>query len=1456
MTFTPDTWTARMTRSLHKARILALATLSMSALAAASFGGCASPDTIDRVQPNLLDKSMFSGEWYLLDTVVKAPFASAYAFKGVQSDLLRGTWEIEQDYLYFYRTYEFVDGVESQGIKSDTDTPLLDEDGNPVTFQKQLPDGTTVTATRYVFRSSPLARFPISEHVDVRRSYNTLTGEESNVIVEDSDEKFWWERKSMRVDFGKDSGGSQARISGQFSLGSVYEGEVGPDEIKLRVLEGGDYIDFVVKAWLTAPSVYFSGFGWVPTCLFYPWYTGGYYECNTEELQIRTAFMRVPQENSYQPFDYNDQMLGKFGFFRAERADYDTYYGITYKDAARQIQRFRIWDEYVTGADGRLDYSQMTPKPIVYYLSPDYPRELVPGALDLADQWNQPFVETVRALKDPSFNGRMFVLCENTTAEAEAARAADPNALIAETDPSICKDMDKPRYLGDLRYNMLVSVNEPTQVGLYGYGPAHSDPLTGETVVAYAWMYTANIRQGAQTAMDMIEYEAGVQSFRDITQAGNITQKIKAGTIQHNQNGPRSLTMEQALTAASTVMEPGVAETLSTVGLPSTDTNLAQAALARLDGTTEYDALLWKNAEMAAVAGLPVENLDKVEDPDGFLRSIVHPTSMATEDFILWKQQQDVSLGRQAICMGEQFDDTFRGLGLEYKSEYDKAVCDGLAGATDLTFDFSAFNEPGASCASSDSVCTGKQVCTALEQGEVSGKYCMTPCNVGDLLDQLRKQIRQVNAIDPGDYWDPNALYSDVKDDRVRRSQLAVREIIEQVRDRIFIETQDRMWSTVALHEVGHNMGLRHNFASSTDALNYFPDYWALKGFVGSDGQYHAKNLWQRDTNDQVVSRIREYQQNSVMEYGSGFNARYRGLGAYDHAAIHFGYGGLLHVFAQPPDMAELEAEGYLSEPEDDDPSNYPVTNVGRELPLARAFRKIHHTNYPNVFGSVAAMEDRTMVPWQDLIATGADGQPKECSFLDNAYKSSVCGESGSYCQAFPTGFFCTKPGMVEVPYRFCSDEYNSASPTCQTRDEGADGFEIVMNSMDDYEAYWPFVAYKRDSDLFDPAGTYYSWVFGQELQWRKHFEHWAYNYARYNRDGWWEKKFGVPWHMDVNGGLGDTLAAQEIFTKMANIFGRPSDAYYAWNVQDGQYEPAVGNGKNQYCNFIQIREDVGGRPIYPGYDFDGYLYTPARAGTFYDRLIALQVMTYPQMIFVRGADTTSSIQRFRLNFADVWPQRMQNLFSSLLTSEPVGMGWCLEHEGGPAPTLANGCAGSGTPVRIKERKWFGTPEELDAYYANCEPVQPEPEYSFPTTQFRLPALAMLYGITWMSRNFDRTFVDRTRLWLKGDGSEVAMGPDFEVVEYADPLSGKIYRAAYDPAETDPFAKLTPREMVPDAAVEPHGNLYWPSARLLALANQRKPEALGDNYHFSELQQLVGRLEIIRGLYRRFDFDF
>ena len=51
-------------------------------------------------------------------------------------------------------------------------------------------------------------------------------------------------------------------------------------------------MDWVTKYMMPAPAMY-AGYGCVPACLFYAWYMGAYYECDVEEIHIRTSMKRA-----------------------------------------------------------------------------------------------------------------------------------------------------------------------------------------------------------------------------------------------------------------------------------------------------------------------------------------------------------------------------------------------------------------------------------------------------------------------------------------------------------------------------------------------------------------------------------------------------------------------------------------------------------------------------------------------------------------------------------------------------------------------------------------------------------------------------------------------------------------------------------------------------------------------------------------------------------------------------------------------------------------------------------------------------------------------------------------------------------------------------------------------------------------------------------------------------------
>ncbi len=1499
-----------------RTRIFGSSWLAVVLVVAAGLAGCAADlGPIDRTQHNIVKKDDILGqEFYYRLTVLKAPYSSAYSIIGDQGRLERGVFEIREDHLVFLRTYEWIEGSEQIAARPDTDTVLKDEDGNPVT-RLVCVDGANrhigpehcddpIEAVVYVYRGAPIETFPISSHFDIVREYNPSTGEKTNVTSENSADRMWYERDYMRVDW---SPGALQNFSRLMLMGlrteyadlfnptvaqddmfnyesdptrvagfSVYKGEADEPRYQPRMVFTEDaeteqrlhYMDFVSHWVVQAPTIYYEFWDEdIPLCWFFPWASGGVFECTTEELTVRASFLAVDPDNGFVSHDYDDNKLEKFGFYRAERQEFDREFGSTYGAVIRKAFLHPIWQ---TGreADGTIiPEEEREPKPIVYYLSERYPRELVDEAIELSRQWSEPFEDVISYYKGES--PRMFIVCENNNDDARAAFAAgasfmDPADASAGTHRMavayhgieempgynpLCLDMEEVKYNGDLRYHQLHAVVEPQMGGLLGFGPPSADPLTGEIINANAYNYTGLLRQYANRIMDAIEQMAGVMSLQDYMSGRHIAKEMRELRVPVDTDDPPRRTTMEAVGMGS-IIDDDVRNSLQTHGIELSDTNWARARMGILsqDPTMER-SLIDQNIRLlfrdpALAIGGPLQ--DNMASKMSLKNWANHAGFKRQQDFRLEASNRGIDLAGFA-------DPGIADVVEDFRTRFDTQVCEAFADRPDLIFDYNEFSEvmpdwrrdvnrsdgqcsePGArdadgyECASA--FINGRQgsywvrecpergvtnargwTCQYVDQGEFAGDYWVNTCTTEKLLDQIRARIREDEFTNPYAHWPPHALWTDSRVPEVAHTQLEIRAMLSELRAEFVSELYEALFLAVAIHEVGHNLGLRHNFTGSTDALNYPKEFWYRKAGVTSeqaargasvfeDGVYVASSShpdfeWGRETREQSLLGLRGLQSASVMDYGGKFNSEFLGVGHYDRAAIKFGYGKLVEVFEEAPDLDPYMV--YLESPTYDYPSTRPL-RYSKGDTMEDIFRRVHYTQLPNTFGSsndaIEAMYARRDVRYDEVAA-----------------------------------------GERTVPYRFCEYDRVGSDPWCWPRSTGADPFEIVVNALDDHETFdWFFRGYYHGSVLFWPDDYYYSvrstfYLAKLQYQW------WALNLAHYNHNDWWQNGPGrgagpngedLPWDEDPSGGLAGKLAAYESYGALAAAFGRPVPGYYGYNRRTGHFEHVMDYNPDNLTNVFRLFEDDGARPMYAGWSNEGYGIYPVRAGSIYERLAAFEVLTDPTSYF-KGVDMSSDVRRYRLSFYTLFPDETLNLLGGVLTGQTEGYGLCIRVND------------SGNMTSMNRRHYLAG---LD-----CEPgeipLTPEPsDYIFPTTKYRLPMLAAYYGMSLMITDYDRRFMDVTRVFLAGHGTELEFAEGTEVANFECPFSGKIYVAAktgmnneFDPAYYLVTEAARELDRYRD---EDTGEIRW--------------DALRNDYERSRLEFLTGKLELIRSMHTLYE---
>ncbi len=291
----------------------------------------------------------------------------------------------------------------------------------------------------------------------------------------------------------------------------------------------------------------------------------------------------------------------------------------------------------------------------------------------------------------------------------------------------------------------------------------------------------------------------------------------------------------------------------------------------------------------------------------------------------------------------------------------------------------------------------------------------------------------------------------------------------QQLRKDIFL--------AVTLHEVGHNMGLRHNFRASFDALNYFPQYWELRSaaaanpaakkfagidvstktaigvpYTGTDCNLAGRQGTMRPryvdcpggatSVDEVMGNVREYQYSSVMDYGAEFNSDLNGP----------------RPLRQGGDEVQLRGRRLRRGLPDGEAGQQQPASVGVAVRLPELVRL-----------PVAAQPGQHRPPGHPVHHLPAAVQRRRRRGIDKRvdvpYSDITPGGPGGYVLSDTLA-------RPMVPYYFCSDEF-VGNLTCQRFDSGADAFEQAQDLVSRYKNFYLLNNFKRDRYTFHTSLSY-----------------------------------------------------------------------------------------------------------------------------------------------------------------------------------------------------------------------------------------------------------------------------------------------------------------------------------------------------------------------------------------------
>ncbi|WP_438014362.1 hypothetical protein WMF18_26040 [Sorangium sp. So ce315] len=1331
--------------------------------------GCAEERAeINQVQANALAKSFFVGanlqsmeddpEFWARTTVIDVGygasqdglFSSSYA----QADVARIKWVIQEDLLIGRLTYERVNDTDGKGAGAATD------------------DGVVAAA------------YKIVSHFDIRRDYNPATGEESNVIVENTTDRPWYEREYMRVDWSKNLNVDSYDFD-TLSLLGVYGG-VQYEPLSYTINDPGHpdaphfdpdegYFDVTNKAFAVPQLIDLSHLGWgidrFPACMLDADFSGGTApigSCNPIEITLRQSFRRVV-DRDYEPAEWDGYRFQAYGPFLRERLGYARNYGMSDAKWHRMISRYNLWErshyyadpeamtgeipcftpettpfgadphrdddengtedecEAVTeatiegakvGSGSRCDtfkqrctlpYQRRKAVPQPWYVTSNSHPDYFDATDWAAHEWDV-------ALRSAVVTAR-YVECTRTSGDAAGCSAelpvydgqmddnADAIALAREVDA--CRrgkahaGQDCSALADEIGARRgyapgVVALAKMPEMIVVCHSPVEADdpeacggPRLPAGVTARMCGDERRKDAGRDEALLRACGEALTARIGDLRyhQINNFEapQAPSAWGIYSDAEDP--LTGEKVAasinvwTHVSDMWSQGVVDTARYI-----------KGELRTEDVTDGDHVRdWAQASEGASRGGALPRLTREELARRISRAAggdgdaPEGAGQPARDPDLREGLRRLSKEVRAIAADATAPDSMRAVyearrraaaGTELEAELTTKRMQALAGVEGLplTDEVMRLASPlrGANPSLQRDLRNLKEIALA-ERGACVMHEAPAPLATANLADILEEKF----AAQHGRFGEGDA------GQKARRAE-AMRRYLAQ-----------RAHYAVILHEMGHSVGLRHNFVSSSDAWGYRPQYWQLRTNNGrvkalcetlsDDGaSCVGPRYYDPMTENERKNLLWMFMHSSTMDYAGEPTQDLIGLGAYDFAAVRMFYGDAVAVHADPSYKATTaRGKGMLAKVDDfggvlgfqpehgDDDIHYSELQNRYDLIRPESCVEVDPSAYrPSDWNDE---RDGVWHPVLDGQIVPVDGKYTRCrqQKVDHVAWRSLRTPKGA------KGPSVDPAGRTRVPYGFATDRWaDLGNLSVYRHDNGADAYELFNFFITQQEVNHIFDNYRRGRQAFSVRAASERTLNRYNAKMRDGakglglvanvYREFALERG-YDFDTLWVQAAGSLFKENI-------LAAGIAFDHFALQMARPQPGEHYLPKGDtvlrssadvfgdaGATQVVVPNGATGYFGDIAI----GGKPLENALAEDKGEYDSSytmNVGSYYDKAWVAMLMTESVDNFISDSRHDFLDARYRaVSLADVFPEGYRRWLANNLTGDDAIKGVRIE---------------------------------------------------------------------------------------------------------------------------------------------------------------------------------------------------